>query len=118
MPVSRQHRHRRTRQVHLQIQLESEVTNWSHEGGADDQHPKKPKTKNEKRDGSRDADDRLRDLPKWLEEFTVNKEDTELPASTQFSDSERPTKVVSKSRTVLKLTSKKPKLRSLLADHN
>ena len=37
----------------------------------------------------------------WLEEFTDNPEDTELPAfahSSQDSDSERPTKAVSKSR--------------------
>ena len=28
------------------------------------------KTQNKKRDGKRDSDDRLRDLPEWLEEFT------------------------------------------------
>ena len=51
-------------------------------------------------DGSRDADDRLRDLPQWLEEFTDNLEGTEVHAPahiSQDSDSERPTKVVSKS---------------------
>ena len=49
---------------------------------------------NEKRDDSRDADDRLRDLPKWLEEFTNNLEDKELHAPahiSQDSDSELPT---------------------------
>ena len=46
---------------------------------------------------------RLRGLPEWSEEFTENLEDTEVPASrdtpantSQDSDSERPTKVVSK----------------------
>ena len=88
------HRHRRI--CRQQIQLKSEVTNCSHEGGAD-QH-QKPKTKLD-RDDSRDADDRLRDLPEWLEEFTGNPEDTEVRAPahiSQDSDSERPTKVVSK----------------------
>ena len=50
---------------------------------------------------SKDSHDRLRDLPEWLEEFTDNLEDTELPAPahiSQDSDSERPTKVVSQSR--------------------
>ena len=57
--------------------------------------------KNKKMDDRRDADDRLRDLPDWLEEFTDNLQTTELPASahgSQNSDSERPPKVVSKSR--------------------
>ena len=47
------------------------------------------------------SDDRLRDLPEWLEEFTDNLEDTQVHAPahiSQDSDSERPTKVVSKSR--------------------
>ena len=47
--------------------------------------PQKPKTKNNKRDGSRDADDRLRDLPEWLEDFTDNLEATELHASAHSS---------------------------------
>ena len=62
---------------------------------------KKPKNKNQKRDGSRDTDDRLRDLPEWLENFKDNLEDAELHApahNSQNSDSERPTKVVSRSR--------------------
>ena len=61
----------------------------------------KPQDKNKKRDDSRDADDRLRDLPEWLEEFTDNLEHAELLASkhsAQDSDSERFTKVVSNSR--------------------
>ena len=62
-----------------------------------------PKTqnKNKKRNGNRDSDDRLRDLLEWLDEFTDNPEDAELPASahsSQDSDSERLPKVVSKSR--------------------
>ena len=41
------------------------------------------------------------DLPEWLEEFTENLEDTEMPVPahiSQDSDSEHPTKVVTKSR--------------------
>ena len=56
---------------------------------------------NKQRDGTRDSDDRLRDLPEWLEEFTDNPEDTELFASaysSQDSDLERLTKVESQSR--------------------
>ena len=50
------------------------------------------KNKNNKRDDSQDADDCLRDLPEWLEEFTDNPEDTELLGSAHSSpasDSER-----------------------------
>ena len=44
----------------------------------------------------RTSDDRLRDLPEWLEGFTDNLEDTKMPALAHFSqdsDSERPSKV-------------------------
>ena len=58
------HCHRRTHRVHLQVLYQSEVTRWHPETGAI--HPKPTK----KRDDHRDADDRLRDLPEWLEEFT------------------------------------------------
>ena len=45
---------------------------------------KNPKQK--KRGDSRDADDRSRDLPEWLEEFTEDLEDTEFHAPrTHFS---------------------------------
>ena len=56
---------------------------------------------NKKKDDSRDADDRLRDLSEWLEEFTDYLEDAEVHAPahiSQDSDSERHTKVVSISR--------------------
>ena len=61
----------------------------------------KSQNKNKKRDDNRDSDGRLRDLPEWLEEFTDNLEYTEVHAPAHISedsDSERPTKVVSKSR--------------------
>ena len=77
----------------LQVQQQSEVTNQHQESGVD--HPQKPETK--KKDGNRDSDNRLRDPPEWLLEFTDNLEDTELHAPahvSQDSDSERPTKVV------------------------
>ena len=41
----------------------------------------------------------MRDLPEWLQEFTDNLEDTEVPAlahTSQDSDSERPTKVTTR----------------------
>ena len=63
--------------------------------------PQKTQNKKSRGDDSRDSDDRLRNLPEWLEEFTDSLEDTEMPAPahiSQDSDSERPTKVVSKSR--------------------
>ena len=50
---------------------------------------------------SENSNDRLRDLPEWLEEFTGNLEDTEMPAPAHIShdsDSERPAKVETKSR--------------------
>ena len=58
------------------------------------------KNQNKKRDGSGDSADRLRDLPQWLEEFTDNLEDTEVPAPahiSQDSDSEYPTTVATTS---------------------
>ena len=51
-----------------------------------------PKTK---KDNQQATGNRLRDLPEWLEEFTENLEDTEVPANAHISrdsDSERLTK--------------------------
>ena len=56
---------------------------------------------NEKRADRNNSDDPLADLPEWLEEFTDNLEDTELPASAhiaQDSDLEHLTKLTTKSR--------------------
>ena len=53
------------------------------------------------RDCKKDADDPLADLPFWLVDFTENLEPTEVRAPAhiyQDSDSEHPTKVVTKSR--------------------
>ena len=63
--------------------------------------PSETQNKNKRRDGNRDSDDPLADLPDWLEEFKENLVDIELPASAHSShgsDPEYPTKVVSKSR--------------------
>ena len=63
--------------------------------------PSKTQNTNKKRHDRKNSDIRLRDPPEWLEEFTDNLGDKELPASahsSQDSDSERPTKAVSKSR--------------------
>ena len=62
--------------------------------------PSKTQNKNKKRDGNRDSDDRLRDLPEWLEEFADNLQDTEVHAPAHISedsDSEGFTKAVSES---------------------
>ena len=62
---------------------------------------KKAQNKNKKRDGNRDSDERLRDLPEKLEEFADNLEDAEVHAPahvSQDSDSKRPTKVLLKTR--------------------
>ena len=100
------------------VNKSSSRANWRtkpHEGGPN-QPKKKTRTINKKRDDSRDAVDRLRDLPEWLEEFTDNLEDTEVHApahTTQDSDSERLTKVVSKlnqGSTVFILTSQKTEI--------
>ena len=64
VPVRLQHRYRRTRQVHLQVQ-QHEVTNQHQSTGA-----RLTQIYKNKRNGNRDSDDRLRDLPEWLEEFT------------------------------------------------
>ena len=80
-----------------------------------------PKTKT-KMDDKKDADDPLADLPILLEDFTDNLEATEVHAPahmSHYSDSERPTKVVSKSRKHSTCTHfQRPKLRSLLANQN
>ena len=60
LPVRPLHRYRRTRQVHLQVQQQSEVTIWHQETGA--VHQKK------KKDINRASDDGLRHLPDWFEE--------------------------------------------------
>ena len=76
-------------------------------------HSENPK-QIEKKNDNRDSDDLLRNLPEWLEEFTDNLEDSEIlvPAHiSQDSDTERPTKVVSKSRKRRLL--KRPKLRRM-----
>ena len=55
------------------------------------------------RDDKRNSKDLLADLPEWLEEFTDNLEDTEVPApahSSHDSDSERATKVVLRKHSV------------------
>ena len=59
----------------------------------------KSQNKNKKESNNQATGDRLRDLPGWLEEFTDNLEDTGTPVLAdipQDSESERPTKVVSK----------------------
>ena len=63
--------------------------------------PQKTKTQVKERDDNQDSDNRLRDLPEWLEESTDNLEDTEVHAPAHIShdsDSEHPTRMVSKSR--------------------
>ena len=79
LPVHHLLRHRRTRQVHHQVEQQSEVTIRHQETS--------PKSQNkiQKRDNNRAAEDRLRDLPEWLEECTENLQDTEVPAPAHLS---------------------------------
>ena len=55
------------------------------------------------KDNNQATRSRLRDLPEWLEEFTDNLEDTEVPVlvnTSQDSDWELPRKVVSRTHSV------------------
>ena len=65
--------------------------------------PPKTQNKNNNVDNQQAVGKRLRDLPEWLEAFTDNLEDTEVPVtahSSHDSDSERPTKVASRNHSV------------------
>ena len=67
-------------------------------GNGSVQSPQKP-TQSKKEEHKTNADDRLGDLPEWLEPFTENLKDTETLAPAQVSqdsDSERTTKVSEK----------------------
>ena len=76
-----------------------------------------------KRSQSRDADDRLRDLPEWLEEFTDNLEDTEVPAPAhnfsglRFGTSYESDIKIKEAQHLYSLP-KRPKLRCLLSNQN
>ena len=58
--------------------LRSDETDYQARGNRRDDPITKIKNKNE--DNSRATGDRLRDFPEWLEEFTDNLEETEVPA--------------------------------------
>ena len=79
---------------------------------------------NKKRDNNQASDDRLRDLPEWLEEFTDNLEDTEMfaAAHTHFSGLRFGTSFESginiKEDKYLYSLPKRPKLWSMLAKQN
>ena len=63
----------------------------------------KSKNKNRKKGNNQATRSRLRDLPEWLEEFTENFEDTEVPAlanTSHGSDSERPAKVATRKHSI------------------
>ena len=82
--------------------------NW----GPENQKP------NKKKNGSRDSDDRLRDLPEWMEDFTDHLEDTETPCPhtflrTQIRNVQRKWDQ-NQGNTVFLSLSKRPKLRSML----
>ena len=73
-----------------------------------------------------DTDDRLQGVPEWLEDFTENLEEPEIPVpahiSKEDSDSERPTNVVGKSKltkhSICTHFPKRPKLRRMFEDQN
>ena len=98
VPVRPQHRHRRTRQVHLQVQQQSEDPapgNW--------RDSPKTQDKKKRRDNNQASEDRWRYLPEWLVEFTENLEDAQVPApahASHDSDSERPTKAASRKHSI------------------
>ena len=96
VPARLLHRYRRTHQVRLQVQQQSEVT-MEHQGNWRD--TPKTQNKNKKRDNDGAAGNRLRDLPEWSKGLTENLEDTEVPAPAHIShhsDSQRPTIVASR----------------------
>ena len=69
----------------------------------------------------RQRKNRLRDLPEWLEEFTDNLEDAEMPAPAHIShdtDSERPTTVASRKHRFFTQSPERRKLRHLHANQN
>ena len=75
------------------------MTNPHQETGAI--HTKKNKIK--KKDNNRALEDRMRDLPEWLDVFKENLEETEVPAPAHVSydsDSERPTKMVPRTHSI------------------
>ena len=92
--IRRQHRHRRI--CLQQVQLKSKVTNWLHEGGAD--HPQKPKTKIKKRITIEIRTPVCETFLSGWRSSQIIQRTQEPHAFPQDSDSERPTKVVSKSR--------------------
>ena len=98
VPVRPQRRHRRTRQVHLQVQQQSEDPapgNW--------RDSPKTQDKKKRRDNNQASEERLRDLPEWLVEFTENLEDAQVPApahASHDSDSERPFKVATRKHSI------------------
>ena len=102
-----------------QTEEQREVTAFGNGSGQSTKTPKKKKNKEHKSN----ADDRLRDLPEWLEPFTDNLEDTETPAPapvSQDSDSERTTKVAENLRkhSIFAHFPEKPRLRRLLENQN
>ena len=75
------HRSRRTNRVPFRVQQNFEVTILTLKRRETEtilQKSKKKKTENE--DNNQGTRDRLRNLPDWLEEFTDNLEDAEVPA--------------------------------------
>ena len=61
------------------------------------------KTKTKNKEDKEAAGNSLRDLPEWLEEFTDNPEETEVPAAANISpesDSERPTEVAARKHSI------------------
>ena len=96
VPARLLRRYRRTHQVRLQVQQQSEVTMEHQENWRD---TRKTQNKNIKRDNDGAAGNRLRDLPEWSKGLTENLEGTEVPAPAHIShhsDSEQPTKVASR----------------------
>ena len=102
------------------MQPQIEVTNT--QGNWRDTDPR-TQNQNKQRNGSGISDDRLRDLPEWLEEFTESRKQGNACARTRFSGlrvSGRPSNSGIKVKDAWFFYSlpKRPKLRSMQKDQN
>ena len=89
--------------MYLRVQQHNEVTIPTLEPRETEAILQKSRNKNQKKDNSQATSSRLRDLQEWLEEFTDDLNDAEVPAlanTSQDSDSERPTNVAPRKHSI------------------
>ena len=95
------HRYRKTHRVPLRVQQDSKLRHSRSSLGRPRRSSKNQQ--NTKKDNIQATRSRLWDLQKWFEEFTDDLDDAEVPAHTdtsEDSDSERPTKVAPRKRSI------------------